>query len=251
MNRRRLREFAFALALLLVGPTRSAAGQVTANILSRVFQIRYGGLASTAFTIEVDRRQYLVTARHVVADVSDGTSISLLREGRWVPYTVKSVPVDPPEADLAVLALPAMLPQTLPVQAAYEGLTLGEELYFLGFPYGISFPGAPQASGFSLPFVKHGICSAFGSVKGVDYIFLDGHDNAGLSGGPIVRANSRGITIVGVVSGFRHSDEPVFKDGKESEFQYRANTGIVLGIGISHALRAISKRPVGAPLPPG
>jgi S1-C subfamily serine protease len=250
MNRLRPRELAFALALLLVGPTRSAAGQVTANILSRVFQIRYGGLSGSSFTIEIDKRQYLVTARHVVAGVSDGDSISLMRDGHWVPYTIKAIPIDPPQADIAVLALPSVLPQTFTVQVASESLALGEEAYFLGFPFGITFPGAPQASGFPLPFVKHGICSAFGTVKGVDYIYLDGYDNPGFSGGPIVRTNPRGITIVGVVSGFRYSDEPVLKDGKASELKYRANTGIVLGIGISHALRAISKRPIGAPLQP-
>src|SRR6185369_17533424 len=103
MKRRRFQVFAFALAIAFTGPTRPAAGQVTANILSRVFQIRYGSSSSSAFTIEFDRRQYLVTARHVVADASDGSSISLLRDGRWVPYVVKTVPVDPPDADIAVL----------------------------------------------------------------------------------------------------------------------------------------------------
>lgn len=251
MNKWRLREIAFALALLLGGQARSADGQVTANILSRVFQIRYGGVSGSSFTVEIDRRQYLVTARHVVAGVSDGDSISLLRDGHWVPYAVRRIPVDPPEADIAVLALPSVLPQTFPVQAASEAFALGEELYFLGFPFGVSFPGVPQASGFPLPFVKHAICSAFGPVRGVDYVFLDGYDNPGFSGGPIVRANPRGITILGVISGFRYSDEPVLKDGKQSDLKYRANTGIVLGIGISHALRAISKHPIGAPLTPG
>ena len=251
MNRPCLRGLAFALALVVAGQSRSAAGQVSANILSRVFQIRYGALSGSSFTIEIDKRQYLVTAGHVVAGVSDGDSISLMRDGHWVSHTVKTIPVDPPQADIAVLVLPSVLPQTFTVQVASESLALGEEAYFLGFPFGITFPGAPQASGFPLPFVKHGICSAFGTLKGVDYIYLDGYENPGFSGGPIVRANPRGITIVGAIAGFRTSDEPVLKDGKESDLKYRANTGIVLGIGISHALRAISKRPIGAPLPPG
>ncbi len=37
-----------------------------ANILNRTFHMSYGGSTGTCFTVDVDGRQYLVTARHVV-----------------------------------------------------------------------------------------------------------------------------------------------------------------------------------------
>lgn len=81
----------------------------------------------------------------------------------------------------------------------------------------------------------------------MNYVFLDGHNNAGFSGGPIVRCHpgANTPTLVGVVSGFRHQDEPIIKEGKPTDFMYRANTGIVVGVAISHVLQAISKRPIG------
>lgn len=235
------------LLLLMASMPHVAAAQVTSNILTRIFPIRVGDVTGSSFTLEVDGRQYLVTARHIVTDVTDGGTISLLREGRWTPYVVKRLSVEPFEADVAVLALPSVLPQTLPIRATYGGLTLAEDLYFLGFPYGLSLPGVLQQSGFPFPFVKRGICSAFGKVNNVDYVFLDGHNNAGFSGGPIVRCcpGANPPTIVGVVSGFRHQDEPIIKEGKPTDYMYRANTGIIVGVAISHVLQAISKRPIG------
>jgi hypothetical protein len=65
-----------ASALFLLVWTPSARAQlVPANILQRIFAIRVGEEQATAFTIEVDRKQYLITARHVIAATSTPTDI--------------------------------------------------------------------------------------------------------------------------------------------------------------------------------
>jgi S1-C subfamily serine protease len=233
-----------AALVMLTWPGHSFA-LVTSNVLTRLFMIKNGNDTGSAFTIERDGRQYLVTARHIVPNIKDDDSIELLKEGRWSSYTVKRITVDPPNADIAVLALPSPLPGTLPVTTD-GAMTLSEELYFLGFPYGLVIPGVVHESGFHLPLVKRGIVSAFGLEQGVSFLLLDGYNNPGFSGGPIVRGTPGDRpAIIGVVSGYRYADEPIQLKGKPSDYLYRANTGIVIGIGIRHAVEAIDKRPIG------
>jgi hypothetical protein len=182
----------------------------------------------------------------LVSGIQDGGTIQLLHDHKWEPVPAKSIPVDPATADIAVLALPRVLPETLPLEAHESGLTLAEELYFLGFPYALVMPGVLTAHGYPIPLVKRGICSAFGPVDGVRYVFLDGLNNPGFSGGPVVRSKPpQTPVVVAVVSGFRASDDPVLKDGKATEYYLRSNTGIVLAVSIDHAVDAIKKKPVG------
>jgi S1-C subfamily serine protease len=151
----------FAAVLSVAVP---AEGQVTANALQRVFFIEFGEGRASSFVIEVGDRQYLITARHVVATIKDGDEIKLLFGEEWRPYRVKSIPVEPIGADLAVLALPSVLGDLLPTVASEDGLILSEQVYFLGFPYGLSLPGFLRHDGAPFPLVKHGIVSAFGPV---------------------------------------------------------------------------------------
>ena len=41
-------------------------GPVTSNVLLRVFPVRIGERVGTGFTMEIDHRQYLVTAKHLL-----------------------------------------------------------------------------------------------------------------------------------------------------------------------------------------
>lgn len=219
--------------------------------------LKNGKEVGSAFTIERDGRQYLISARHLIKEIKDDDSIELLNKGNWSSYTVKRIAVEPPSVDIAVLALPLPLPETFPIKTDGSAI-LSEELYFLGFPYGLMIPGVVQNSGFHLPLVKRGIVAGLGQEQGVRFLLLDGHNNPGFSGGPIVRSNpGQTPVIIGVVSGYRHSDEPIYlqqypneSQPKPSELYYRENTGIVVGIGIKHALDAIDKRPIGPKVPP-
>jgi S1-C subfamily serine protease len=237
--------FAILAILVTLSCPWDLSAFVTNNVLTRLFMIKNGNDIGSAFTMDRDGRQYLVTARHLVSHVNDGDSIELLKEGRWSKYTVKRIPVDPPNADVAVLVLPSPLPGTLPTSVD-GAMTLSEELYFLGFPFSLMIPGVVLDSGFHLPLVKRGIVSAFGQEDGVNFLLLDGFNNPGFSGGPIVRGTPADRpTIIGVVSGYRYVDEPVQLKGKPSDYLYRANTGIVIGIGIRHVTEAIDKNPIG------
>ena len=77
---------------------------VTSNILQRTFQIRYAGSTGTCFTIDVESRRYLVTARHVVESLENDAVVEISHNRAWVPLPVQLVGHGPEDIDLTVLA---------------------------------------------------------------------------------------------------------------------------------------------------
>ncbi len=62
-------------------------------------------------------------------------------------------------------------------------MALSQDAFFLGYPFGMgTYIHEVQA----WAFVKKGIISSFGKLGGVRRIFLDGMNNPGFSGGPVV-----------------------------------------------------------------
>jgi hypothetical protein len=227
----------------------------------------------TGFTLEVDGRQYLITAKHVVAGLKADDAIEIRKGDQWSPVNVKIFRCDDP-IDIAVLVAPNQLTVTYPLEPTMKGVRYAQDMYFAGFPYGIFTNNGGGL--FPLAFIKKAILSASTLENGVTTIFLDGHNNPGFSGGPIVyRDLDRSdftFKLAGVVSGFRFDRTPVLKpeeikpeqikpedvargrivtkDGhlfrlNDSEELVDFNTGIVVGYSISHALDLIGKNPIG------
>jgi hypothetical protein len=103
---------------------------------------------------------------------------------------------------------------------------------------------------FPIPFVKTGIVSSFIlNPPSSMLIFLDGYNNPGFSGGPIVTVSgSNEVTVIGVVSGYRYNDDHIMVNGKFTGLTYRANTGLVIGYGVSEVLTRIAGSPIGTPV---
>ena len=82
-------------------------------------------------------------------------------------------------------------------------------------------------------------------------MILDGHNNPGFSGGPVVchiADRNNELTVIGVVSGYRADSIPVLHKGKETELIYQYNTGLVIAYKINLALELINENPIGAEL---
>jgi hypothetical protein len=226
----------------------------------------------TGFTLEVDGRQYLITAKHVVAGLKAEDIIEIRKADQWSPVNMKIFRCDDP-IDIAVLVPPNQLTVTFPLEPTMKGIRYAQDMYFAGFPYGLF---TNSGGLFPLAFIKKAIMSASTSENGITTIFLDGHNNPGFSGGPIVyRDLDRSdftFKLAGVVSGFRFDRTPVLKPEEikpeqikpediarnrivtknghffrltDSEDSVDFNTGIVVGYGISHALHLIAKNPIG------
>ena len=278
-----MRLFLWLGAASLALPLQS---QVVSNVFERVLYVRVGkgtaheGTAS-AFTIEVDNRQYLITAKHVIAGLKDQDSIEIYKADKWTPLKVQIFRCDAP-IDIAVLIPPYQLTPTLEMSYDQTKFMFGQEAYFLGFPYGIFMNGQNVNGDYPFPFIKRATISSTQNIdlsKKAIMVLLDGYNNPGFSGGPIVYryyyAQGMVMKALGVVSGFIPEVVPVTKKHElkspadaspevkaqpwriqqnpdKSWFEYQdsgnfvaLNTGIVQGYLIAPAINVIHAHPIG------
>lgn len=241
----------------------AALSQITSNVFTRVMMIRPSGanVLGTGFTIEVSSRQYLITAKHVVHGMKPKDTIEIrMDDGSWVKEPV-TVLTDNSLADVAVLVPSKQLTPTYPLEPTDIGFQYGQDMYFVGFPYGLFTKASNANNGRPIGFVKKAILSGTWNEGDAFVLLLDGYNNKGFSGGPIVFRDLTKQEIVfkvaGVVSAYRHEEIPVIRkptaiqeDGKSISVEdvpmlVRQNTGILIGYGISSALKLIAKNPIG------
>ena len=205
------------------------------KILQRTFHIAHRDSIGTGFTIDADGRQYLATAKHVVAGLESNSTIGVLRNGEWHDTPVGAVWYSPTGADVALLSLKSQLSPSYPIAhvGAENQFYLSQQIFFLGFPYGMHMEAGRINDGFPIPFVKTGIVSNFSTISGgSQIIYCDGHNNPGFSGGPIVTVSAANeVTVVAVVSAYRYNEDPILLNGEQTGLTYRSNTGLVIGYG--------------------
>ncbi len=219
---------------------------ITANVIQRVFRLQWNGSQGTAFTVDINDRQYLVTAQHVLAEFDTDGTIEIFSNGRWVPMPVELVGHAPENVDITVLAPSRRLtPADLPMTPLGRGprLTYGQDVYFLGYPYGFLGRHTFGSDGYPLPFVKKAAVSLLDGAV----LYLDGPNNPGFSGGPVVfqEAGSREFKVAAVVSGYRAVPEPVLHRQDDTGLTVSHNTGIIVTHAINGVLDLIEQNPIG------
>jgi hypothetical protein len=225
---------------------------IPTNVFNRVFHLQVGESAATGFAIDVDGKSYLVTARHFAQDVSDGTEIRVHHDKQWKPLKVRVVGHAPGEIDISVLAPPfRMTHPDLSLPADMGGLIYGQDVFFLGYPYD-SFGDLGEFNfNYPMPFVKKAVVSCVEvASSGACRVFLDGHNNPGFSGGPVVFKESGGSSfkIASVISGYQSVNEPVYQGETKLPITYRYNTGIIISYGVRHAVELDKRNPIGPPV---
>lgn len=238
---------------------------ITTNVLQRTFHVRFGNATGTAFSVDKDSKQYLVAARHVVEGIAPGDSLHIFHDRLWKETGVNVIGVGEGEVDVTVLAAPMQLSPTYPLEANAGGLVLGQQVYFLGFPFGWDSGAEYVNRGFSVPFVKSGVLSAM-IIGDTIQIYLDAQVNEGFSGGPVVfvpsgqPAHSRTeLKLAGVVANYPTPKlRPVVTpggnhvlDANNNPVGIRENPGFVVAFDIQHAVDLIDQNPDGFPLPAG
>jgi S1-C subfamily serine protease len=226
---------------------RRGENMVTANVIQRTFHIKVGESSGTAFALDVDGRQYLVTAAHVLG--SEKKKIDMDIDHKWIPTNIKVVGIAPSPIDIAVFAVEKSLQtENLPVVPISEGTIVSGELFLLGFPYGIPGYSGLTERGYSIPLVKKAICSGFLMGKADEQygFYLDAINNPGFSGGPVVDMKANPPKVVAIISGYRYQNEPIFNNqGVMQDLYYQYNTGIVVVYLIEHAVNLIKANPIG------
>lgn len=241
------------LLLIVAGFLFVAAGRsraqdaVPTEILDRTFFIKVGEDAGTAFTIDHDGTVYLVTARHVISGLSDeGGVIQVWRSDKWQDYkTVRTLYPPSDKVDIAVLQTNEKVdkPYEIRPQEGKEGITLGQPVWFLGYPFGL---GTTLGDATHFPFIKRGTASAVdASDPKAVVLYIDGFNNPGFSGGPILYYDfgTHAYRIAGVVKGYREDTAKIMVNGAQADTQILVNSGILIGYSIIHAIEAIEQQP--------
>jgi len=222
---------------------------ITTNVLQRVFQIKVGVALGTGFSIDVKGKQYLVTASHVVGALSGTTEIELFHDGQWKSLGVTVIGrYNPDEIDVAVLGPHKPLTHPKFAMEPSCGVAYGQDVYFLGFPYGLAGNLGEINRNFPAPFVKKAVVSCLpAGFSGAQVFYLDGHNNPGFSGGPVVftEPGQTEFKVAGLISGYRQEMNPVYEGDAPTSLQHGSNTGIVICYMIKHALDAIHLSPAG------
>ncbi len=228
-------------------PDWEQAAWPRAEHLQRVFHVRSGDQRGTAFVIDVEGRQYLVSALHVVAESVRTATLDILRANAWVPFVVTIVGTNA-EADIAVLALQEQLVgANLNIEIDSAGCAAGQEVFFLGYPLGIRGPEVQP--GFPLPLIKRGIASNF--YRGPpDGIFVSASANPGFSGGPVYFAHhqtGRATLTAIVVQSLAYEVSVKNAQGKEVGMAL-TDSNIAQCHYIKYALELIDANKIGFPL---
>ncbi|WP_299185302.1 serine protease [uncultured Aquimarina sp.] len=219
---------------------------ITSNVYTRVFHLKYGEGTGTCFAIDFDKKQYLITAKHVIEGLHDGDRVEFYHENKWITLPVKVVGHHK-TADVSVISINQKLAE-FPLEPSIVGLTYGQDLYFLGFPYRLVNEVNNKINrNFPLPLVKKGILSAMLNDEQGNYFLIDGINNPGFSGGPVVYKlpNQNDFRIAGIISGYKSANEPIYQGEIELPLNVRANTGIVIAYNIENALELIRVNPIG------
>jgi hypothetical protein len=122
-----------------------------------------------------------------------------------------------------------------------DSVTLGQQVWFLGYPFGDTALTS-RAENQILPFVKRGTISAInGSKPDAVVMYIDGFNNPGFSGGPIIywEFTKHAYRILGVVQGFRSDTAKLLVNGQQLDTNVIVNSGILTAYSIKHAINAI------------
>jgi hypothetical protein len=324
------------LSSYAICPAQSTVVNRAALMQTRLVETTKG--IGTAFAIEVDNREYWITAKHIFTGIEDGPPgvfpSKTVQANLLDPYggdtagpgkkwkTVTFTTIDPgKDIDILVLAPEHPLLGSFPPGSLKAGteelnssnrtplLPIGGDCEFLGYPYGGGWneksPGwalnngikpSPQYGGkikatmkngtltatlengtqvpltpvngwLWLPFAKR--CTLSGSMvqNDITIFVLDGINNLGLSGGPVLTGDGASQEVFAVVSGF-HAEPlevlpapehgqayvspippPPELPGQKSELGKReiveSNSGLILAYDIAPAVKAIRANPIG------
>ena len=229
-------------------------GPVTTNILLRVFPVRIGAKGGTAFTVEIDNRQYIVTVKHVLeGELPETIEVEL---DDWTRIPVTLVGRGRGQQDVLVLATDRQLSAAFPVDVGMAGLMLGQSVRFLGYFPRVRTSPLPGYKQRGAPLVMGGIVSGFNfEEKGADgpSLWIDGHNNKGFSGGPVVFQPAQAASreecrwrIAGVISGYVTAPVEIrTMAGRQAAAVAISNAGLLRAIPIKTVHELAMKNPIG------
>jgi hypothetical protein len=215
----------------------------TSEIIQRVFAISPDGKScGSALAYPVNGTFHFITAAHVLEGMPQGknNNLYMFKENQWrqldvIPYYVEQRPYREGDIDLAIVKTQIPVSEKEPtINLSPANMIIGQDVYFLGFPYfGGGINHRPEAfnEGFPLPFIKKATLSAMHHPV----IYLDGHNNPGFSGGPVMfwDHQEKKRKILGVISAYLTQSGEIKKIETSAKEFYRENSGIGIAYNIN------------------
>lgn len=206
---------------------------ITSRALETTFLIQTDISQGTCFTYLLQKEEYLVTAKHLFKSSlnnKDSTRIKLFIDEKLQEFTAQYYISNDPTIDIAVLKINSSISKYQPYSNT-EKTALGQELYFLGYPFfsNKQFRTLDKNLG-TFPLVKKAVFS--GSYPTSNYVvhFLDGQNNPGFSGGPVIAYDYTNGEhgIFGIISGYYNEEKSLRNMGKAEIGKYiLENSGII------------------------
>jgi hypothetical protein len=267
----------FVLCVLCCLGVRAQSAQPTSNILFKTLMIKSKTEAGTMFSIDVDDREYWLTAKHILTGRRSGpagefsektASLDVLDPiGRAIKWNSIQFAVIDPGKDIDIVVL---IPNTtlqeigIPSLKVSSSMGIGQECSFLGFPYANTWTATFNSTEYKMPFIKH--CYISGIIRQpAAVLVLDGINNLGFSGGPVLYQTGQNQVVLGVISGYHSEPGEVHsievpdipsavqtpderKPNTKKKDVVDLNTGIILAFMADAAVDAIKKNPIGRPV---
>lgn len=218
---------------------------VRADLYTRTYFIKVGQYG-TGFEIAIDGKCYLVTAEHLL-DGSSQPTVKYHREKLGWPVMQTNLIGTLPNSDMAVFEItdPAFSTKPLlPIELGIKGLSAGQEVFFLGFPYKSFASSGGLLGRIPMAYVKKGVISAMDLADGI--LHIDAINNEGFSGGPVFNYGGDGqgkLRIIGIVSRFKIEYENVIdRHGDQiGDMRVAYNTGFMQAFAIERAVHLIRR----------
>ncbi|WP_188650984.1 S1 family peptidase [Yeosuana aromativorans] len=225
------------LILIIIPKLIMAQDYLTTDILSRVFHMKYKTQTGTTFLVAKDSVNYFVTAKHVLQNPKYGEklTVEIYQDSLWKTLTGNVYFDKTNDVDVALIMPEGFGFVQSGISLKNIQTIIGDEGYFLGFPYGLSSLDKGKINaGFPFPLVKKAVFSGTTTNNDVQTIFLDGHNNPGFSGGPVLfkdrmKNGDNKFHLVGIVSAYLNQQNDLITPfGK---LKYKENSGIIIAIG--------------------
>jgi len=230
--------------LCLIVFTTYSQNLVTTSHFSRTFNIHKDKSSGTGFIINHKNKHYWITAKHVLGAVSNNQEVEFLvrKDTNWVLVKGSVLIHSNPEIDIAVIS-----PKDTSFIESFEldhiSISIGEEGFFLGFPFGLNMPDKDMINnGFPIALVKRCTLSGYSNKQGVVLLYLDGSANPGFSGGPVFfKSNdNKKLHMVAVIAGYLTQKNT--SESPSGKFDYHENSGIILAYGSNHIIEIINQK---------
>lgn len=218
------------------------------DVLQSVYLIQYSNNTASSFTYECDQKVFLVTARHLfysnevlkssfgrkIYDIPDG-HFQIFQNNNWEILNGNVYFHENINVDIAIIELINNVLPFASLTIDSQSLSIGQDVYFLGYPLTLKSWLLYSTSPYPLPLVKKAIIAGINiHENGDSVLYLDTQANPGFSGGPVIfkQHENDKYSICGIITaGFASQ---VFGKSHTISISYEEDSGITIVTHISH-----------------